>query len=363
MFGQAATYEGKRIARCVDAIYGESDQQRFVVGTCSPSTKKPNQLHLLDANLCLLRAYSHASPLQHFAMCPLPQRAHTILTTFTSERNEPTFAVWKLESVEDPIATSVDTPAQMTLASQTTMESAITKAIWNPHEDSSGAAIASLNATSIATWALAEGGAACKETSKVPLGEGKQLTGVTWDPHHRHNITATVDEAIQSWDLRSGKHAHAIEDAHLGCTRDVDYNPNKPYYIASGGDDGKVKFWDLRKPQTALLTLSGHSHWVWCVKYNRFHDQLVLSSSSDSLVNLWRVSSISSAPLLEMDDDDSEQGIDVGDARIKSYEEHEDSVYSVAWGSADSWLFASVSYSGRVVLNQVPSTEKYRILL
>ena len=36
--------------------------------------------------------------------------------------------------------------------------------------------------------------------------------------------------------------------------------------------------------------------------YNRFHDQLVLSSSSDTLVSLWRVSSISSAPLLELDE-------------------------------------------------------------
>ncbi|OQR96716.1 hypothetical protein ACHHYP_13756 [Achlya hypogyna] len=375
MFGQAASYEAKRITRCVDAIHGESDQQRFVIGTCSPSTKKPNQLHLLDANLGLLRAYSHASPLQHFATCPLPQRAHSILTTFTSERNEPTFALWKLENVEDPAATTADAPAPMTLTTQTTMESPIYKTIWNPHEDNGGAAIASLNASSVITWAQTND--SCKDVTKLQIGDGVQLGGLTWDPHHRHQVTATVDDAIQSWDLRSGKVAHGITEAHLACVRDVDYNPNKPYYIASGGDDGKVKFWDLRKPQAALLTLAGHSHWytasrescldrlhrVWCVKYNRFHDQLVLSSSSDSVVNLWRVSSISSAPLLEMDDSESEAGVDVGDAKIKSYEEHEDSVYSVAWGSADSWLFASVSYSGRVVLNQVPSTEKYRILL
>lgn len=38
------------------------------------------------------------------------------------------------------------------------------------------------------------------------------------------------------------------------------------------------------------------------VKYNRCHDQLLLSGGTDSLVNLWRVSSISSAPLLEAED-------------------------------------------------------------
>lgn len=48
--------------------------------------------------------------------------------------------------------------------------------------------------------------------------------------------------------------------------------------------------------------LAGHTHWVWTVKYNPCHDQLLLSGGSDSVVNLWRVSSISSAPLLELED-------------------------------------------------------------
>lgn len=43
---------------------------------------------------------------------------------------------------------------------------------------------------------------------------------------------------------------------------------------------------------------------VSTVKYNRFHDQLLLSGSSDCTVHLWRVSSVSSAPLLEPEDDD-----------------------------------------------------------
>lgn len=41
---------------------------------------------------------------------------------------------------------------------------------------------------------------------------------------------------------------------------------------------------------------------AWTVRYNRCHDQLLLSAGTDSTVNLWRVSSISSAPLLEAED-------------------------------------------------------------
>ena len=51
------------------------------------------------------------------------------------------------------------------------------------------------------------------------------------------------------------------------------------------------------------------------------------------------------------------------DGVISTYEEHEDSVYAVEWSSADPWVFASLSYDGRLVINRVPRTEKYKILL
>ena len=137
------------------------------------------------------------------------------------------------------------------------------------------------------------------------------------------------------------------------------------------------------------------------MRYNRCHDQLLLSGGTDSLVNLWRVSSISSAPLLEMEDPSRcaswEEGTrapggggggdpslriqlihashalcstityarstDSPDLRVKALEEHEESVYAVAWSAADPFLFASASYDGRVVVNAVPPSEKYKILL
>lgn len=51
------------------------------------------------------------------------------------------------------------------------------------------------------------------------------------------------------------------------------------------------------------------------------------------------------------------------DSVIATYEEHEDSVYAVEWSSADPWLFASLSYDGRLVVNRVPRALKYHILL
>lgn len=50
------------------------------------------------------------------------------------------------------------------------------------------------------------------------------------------------------------------------------------------------------------------------------------------------------------------------DEVIATYEEHEDSVYSAVWSSADAWVFASLSYDGRMVINHVPAKEKFSIL-
>jgi EARP and GARP complex-interacting protein 1 len=106
------------------------------------------------------------------------------------------------------------------------------------------------------------------------------------------------------------------------------------------------------------VLLQQHTHWVWCVRYNRFHDQLVLSCGSED-VALWSVVSVSSAPLGEL-----EVGGSVGgDKLISTYSDHEDSIYSGCWSAYDAWVFATCSYDGRVVVNQVPPAEKYKILL
>lgn len=54
---------------------------------------------------------------------------------------------------------------------------------------------------------------------------------------------------------------------------------------------------------------------------------------------------------------------DSPDIRVKAFDEHEESVYALAWSAADPFLFASASYDGRIVVNAVPPSEKYKILL
>jgi len=53
----------------------------------------------------------------------------------------------------------------------------------------------------------------------------------------------------------------------------------------------------------------------------------------------------------------------LADGVVSVCEEHEDSVYAVEWSCADPWIYASLSYDGRLVISRVPRATKYHILL
>jgi EARP and GARP complex-interacting protein 1 len=111
---------------------------------------------------------------------------------------------------------------------------------------------------------------------------------------------------------------------------------------------------------------------VTSVAFNSFHDQLVLSGGTDARVNLWRVSSVSSTPLLELGDEEifgTSNGVRksepkmAADVSIRNHDDHDDSVYSAVWSAHTAWVYASLSAQGKVVISQVPAAEKYKILL
>ncbi|KAJ1744856.1 Protein tssc1 [Coemansia sp. RSA 1591] len=173
----------------------------------------------------------------------------------------------------------------------------------------------------------------------------------------------------------------AIEYAHSGKVRALDYNPNLPYVLATGGDDGSVRLWDARSPAAPLMEIANHTHWIYSVAFNPNHDQLLLSAGADGLVNLESTVSASSAQVVaaglgglsEVDsDDESDVGSDGSggdrgekptDGLVVQYDDHETSVYAAKWSVADPWVFASLSFDGRLVINTVPREEKYKILL
>jgi len=152
-----------------------------------------------------------------------------------------------------------------------------------------------------------------------------------------------------------------IQHCHRGGVTAIDYNPNKPYTVATAGQDGTAKIWDLRQAAHPVLTArGGHSHWVSALQYNPFHDQLVVTTGTDGVAALWRWSTVSSAPVLE---DEGDRNDNHALNTLVARHEHGESCYAAAWSAADAWIYLTVSFDGKAVLQHVPSKEKYKILL
>lgn len=262
----------------------------------------------------------------------------------------------------------------------------------------------------------------------------------SWDPHNTHNILATSGVDVIAYDMRSPAPTGGmggIHYAHRYGVSDVCHNHLQPNVVVTSGMDGIMKFWDLRmitssigndgnpttSPPLLKAVRGGHSHWTTRAAYNPFYDQLVLSGGSDGIANLWRISSCSSAPLLELGDEeeddeeiedenfdgakvegkvegngeedgcnDQNDGIDAKqktrrndvedvhenedenklqmktsessaqDIRVTRYE-CSDAAADLAWCASDPWVYATLSRDGAIVVHHVPSKEKYKILL
>jgi hypothetical protein len=270
------------------------------------------------------------------------------------------------------------------------------------------------------------------EKFEIPIPSGRGVLPnppkASWDPHNTHMCAVTLGTNIAIVDFRTpSKVVNGLKSCHRLGVMDVDYNSVKPMVLCSSGQDSLIKFWDLRftssyytndQPtqnsgdiadwsihQPLKIIRGGHTHWANVVKYNSFHDQLILSGGTDGICNLWRMSSISSAPLtdlattgdvhdFELDDKDhpgsstsfdkdeyrnsheddnvhddenstdtTSQGEEYNpDVRVSQMEMRE-AIYDVTWSATDPWIYVTLGFDGNVVLNHVPSKEKYKILL
>eukprot|EP00752_Nemacystus_decipiens_P016171 g14464.t1 len=418
MFSSASsTYNLKRPARCIAALasndLSEEEQQgagtssKFVVGTCS--LRDTNELHVLgfheESNELLChQALSH--PDEIWGVGPSPTDPSLLATCSNGAgqgggRAGFKVSLWRLPTPDpndEPLHEHVMggergfplTPLGEPLAEFGGLKSAAAAMLWSPpgaatSSQGGGGGFVSLADGQLRRWSMGDG--RFEEAGSATVCEGgrgastaaREAPAAAWDPHRPIEVATAASCSVTCWDLRTMKATTSVVEAHRFAVRDLDYNPNKPFCLATCGEDRLIKFWDLRRPNAPVKTIVGHDHWVNTVKYNRFHDQLLVSGSSDCMVHLWRVSSVSSAPLLEPEDEDA-GGLDgaeggefggssggpkgeAADIRVRTFDEHEDSVYSLAWSASDAWVLASLSYDGLVVLNHVPSTEKYKILL
>eukprot|EP01028_Stygiella_incarcerata_P004609 TRINITY_DN201_c0_g2_i1.p1 TRINITY_DN201_c0_g2~~TRINITY_DN201_c0_g2_i1.p1 ORF type:complete len:417 (+),score=90.20 TRINITY_DN201_c0_g2_i1:144-1253(+) len=363
-----AIYGMKEKSRNVVSILAETEKDMFFVGTCSLHQR--NQIDVIrfeeDGNSVECDVILD-HPNEVWRVIPTPTRKTQFITIHNSSADEHGVTLWEAPILED---TQVEMPdgsitALVSLGQHASVPQNVCFDPLGPPDH-----VVSIDQTSVYSWRLDHGEhtAVCDQKKRNP--GCRRIFSMDWDPNHAGQILLGGDGNINGWDLRSKALSYTIERAHEMQTTEVQFNPNHPYHIVSGGGDGRIKVWDVRQTREPLVILSGHAHWVSCLRFNPFHDQLLLSSGTDSLVNLWRVSSASvdasGGEHSGEGDAESMSRVEEGGTRddlISRIDDHEESVYSVAWSSHSAWIFATLSYDGRVLVHQVPSSERYRILL
>jgi len=395
--GQQAEVSLNVPVRTLQALRGDKLESRFVAGTCGMEDTMHLHVMRFHSDLNQLRhevVLEHPSgPVRSIATSPTDK---TSVLTATESSSEVT--LWKipgelLDSSSTPDYSQDDDDddypaAEMgRLEKQTILQGdqgMVVDIKWRGGEDdaasSSAGDVVTLDDRGVVKqWDVAFGSAESTRQCQVDASKSSWNLPprMSLDPHSvdSHAVSVGTDVTLQDW--RDPNMMESFWCHRYGITS-LDYNPNKPHTLVTAGQEGLLKFWDLRSFRQPLLTVrGGHRHWAMDVQYNPFHDQLIVSAGTDSVVNLWRISTISSAPLLTLEDDEADDpamtpshGTTTTTTTnssspniLVSRLERMNSVYATAWGSTDAWIYVSATYDGNVVLNHVPSKEKYKILL
>lgn len=373
MFGaihESKTYGVKYQARSIAAVAGEKHHTQFLVGTLS--LREENEVHLIQladdgSDITCEGLFTHANEIWDIAACPYDPR---LFSTVHSSSGEFYASIWKMPERWEGGGASGE---GLALVGQLTgLDAQVKSVLWSVDEGKKQ--VVSLDEESIGLWSLERPKSFISQVAKASAGALAQISCGALDPHSPDSLATASETSISFWDLRSMTKSGGIESAHQLQIRDVDFNPKRPHLLMTVGDDSRIRVWDQRKPRVALVDLAGHSHWTWRARYNSFYDDLVISCGTDSVVNMWLIPSASSRTLgatslfaksaLGAADMAAAagrgaklaEGAQNGgpDQLAASFSDFEDSVYGLAWSAIDPWVFASLSYDGRVVVEVVP---------
>ncbi|KAK6939238.1 hypothetical protein RJ641_028769, partial [Dillenia turbinata] len=361
-------------ARRISDVKADTDHTSFLTGTLS--VKEENEVHLIrlssgGSELICEGLFSHPSEIWDLSSCPFDQRIFS--TVFFSGETYGA-AIWQIPELYGQL----NSPQLERIASLDAHTCKIKCVLWwlSGRQDKS----ISIDEENLLVWSLDSSRKAAQVQSRESVGMLHYLSGGAWDPHDVNAVALTSDSSIQFWDLRTMKKENTIEHPHV---RNVDYDTKKKHILVTAEDESGIHVWDLRMPKFPSQEFSGHSHWyyqstsstpavtkefcaipalvkliygwgcmTWAVKCNPEYDGLILSAGTDSAVNLWLASSSGG-------DNPSKSLVELPNQRsnplVNSYTDYEDSVYGLAWSSREPWIFASLSYDGRVITLSHPS--------
>uniref|UniRef100_A0A2P2JC82 WD repeat-containing protein DWA2 n=1 Tax=Rhizophora mucronata TaxID=61149 RepID=A0A2P2JC82_RHIMU len=329
-------------ARCISDVKADTDHTSFITGTLS--LREENEVHLIGLSasgteLICEGLFSHPNEIWDLASCPFDQR---IFSTVFSTGESYGAAVWQIPELYGQL----NSPQLERIASLDGHVGKINCILWWPSGRNDK--LISIDEANLLVWSLDCARKAAQVQSKESAGMLHYLTSGAWDPHDVNSVAATCESSVQFWDLRTMKKTNSIECSHV---RNINYDTKKRHILVTAEDESGIDIWDTRTLRVPIMQLPGHTHWTWAVKCNPEYDGLILSCGTDSTVNLWFASTSAGDEL------PSESLVESPTQRVNpllnTYSDFEDSVYGLAWSSREPWIFASLSYDGRVVVESV----------
>ncbi|GAV63457.1 WD40 domain-containing protein [Cephalotus follicularis] len=334
-------YGLKYQARCISDVKADTDHTSFITGTLS--LKEENEVHLIrlsssGTEIICEGLFSHPNEIWDLNSCPFDQR---IFSTVFSTGESFGAAVWQIPELYGHL----NSPQLERIASLDAHVGKINCVLWwttGRHDK-----LISIDEENLFLWSLDCSTKSAQVQSKESAGMLHCLSGGAWDPHDVNAVAATSESSIQFWDLRTMKKTNSIDRNHV---RNVDYDTKKKHILVTAEDESGMCMWDIRMSKAPIQEFPGHTHWTWAVSCNPEYDGLILSAGTDSTVNLWLAAKSSRD---ELSESLVESPIRWVDPLLNSYSDYEDSVYGLAWSSREPWIFASLSYDGRVVVESV----------
>ncbi|GLT31354.1 hypothetical protein SLA2020_060960 [Shorea laevis] len=347
-------YGLKYQARCISDVKADTDHTCFINGTLS--LKEENEVHLIwlssdGTELICEGLFAHPNEIWDLVSCPFDERMFStvfftdncyfsffmfifFVRSLTARNSNESYgaAIWQIPELYGQL----NSPQLDRIASLDAHVGKIKCVLWWPsgrHD-----MLISIDEENIFLWSLD----CSKKAAEV----------------HSKESAATCESSIQFWDLRTIKKTNSIEHAHVHC---ANYDTKKKHILVTAEDESGICIWDLRMARVPVQELPGHTHWTWAVTCNPEHDGLILSAGTDSTVNLWLASTSSSDKLTS--DSTVESPSQQLDPLLNSYSDYEDSVYGLAWSYRELWIFASLSYDGRLVVESIKPvlSKKWRI--
>lgn len=120
-------------------------------------------------------------------------------------------------------------------------------------------------------------------------------------------MSASQDNTARVWDLRAGRSV-GIAGAHSGEVLSCDWNKYSDAFVTASVDQN-IRIWDLRSLNAPTNVLCGHTLAIRRVKYSPFSPQILASASYDMTVRIWDLAA-PSTPIIHSHHTEFAVGVD-----------------------------------------------------